>query len=305
MMAKLNYGNRISSGISNSIIRVVVHPLLLHSKTTSQLLPSKATVNVNVNFREKKKKNHPLPPLAVVAAAGAAKKEGRGGSRRVITVSFPSGQSAGNWTYDYLITLKDLHLHDLAEDGRKHTQLHITLSLHKHAGVGLSADGRIVTSIARKCKNCSSFYSREIDAAFNVWVLPSSKDDSSNQLPELGGDPSLSLLILTYIINILACKYMYTKLAKHNNVIFVKPGYDAVLDSFIQETVRLQILVKETCSDACEKADTKLHSTFAKRKNSNFIKLTVIGVQNTASLDRRWSKLRDYKETYLLAERDK
>ncbi|KAE8125052.1 hypothetical protein FH972_019889 [Carpinus fangiana] len=64
----------------------------------------------------------------------------------------------------------------------------------KHASFGLSVDGRILTSFTRKCSICSSPYCREIDTNFNVWVLPPSKENSANQIPEIGGDdPSLSL----------------------------------------------------------------------------------------------------------------
>ncbi|XP_074273756.1 large ribosomal RNA subunit accumulation protein YCED homolog 2, chloroplastic [Silene latifolia] len=170
--------------------------------------------------------------------------------RRVITIPAAStGRYPGKWTCEYLISLKDLQLHDLAEDGRKGTEVFVTLSLHKHAGFGLSVEGRVITNIARKCSSCSSPYCRKIDTSIRVWVLPNDGDDSST-LPEIGGDDP--------------------------SVIYVKPGCEADLDSLIQDTIRLQIAVRETCSEECANAEPKLH---------------YIGDQTTASLDQRWSKL--------------
>ncbi|GAB4842819.1 hypothetical protein Ancab_012796 [Ancistrocladus abbreviatus] len=174
----------------------------------------------------------------------SCRKASRGSPRRLVTVSTSSGNGRwpGKWTCDYIFSLKDLHLEDLAEDGRFDTQVSVTLSLQKHAGFGLSVDGRIVTSIARRCSNCSSPYCSQIDTNFDVWVLPSSKDDRAIQLPEIGGDDP--------------------------SVIYVKPGCEADLDSLIQDTIRLQTSVKGTCSESCEKSEPKLHYIGAPRMAS-------------------------------------
>ncbi|KAK9275343.1 hypothetical protein L1049_022607 [Liquidambar formosana] len=162
--------------------------------------------------------------------------------RRLIKISTAEGRWHGNWTCDYIFSLRQLRLEDLADDGHKDADVSINLCIHKHASFGLSVDGRIITSFTRKCSNCSSSYCREIDTTFNVWVLPSSRDNHSIQLPEIGGDdPSL------------------------NNdsglqVIYVKPGYEADLDSLIQDTIRLTTSVNETCSESCEKSEPKLQS---------------------------------------------
>ncbi|KAH9620464.1 hypothetical protein KSS87_021760 [Heliosperma pusillum] len=137
--------------------------------------------------------------------------------RRVITIPASTGRWPGKWTCEYLTSLRDLQLHDLAEDGRKATEVFITLSLHKHAGFGVSVEGRVFTNIVRKCSSCSSLYCREIDTSIRVWVLPENGDDSST-LPEIGGDDP--------------------------SVIYVKPGCEADLDSLIKDTIRLQIAVK-------------------------------------------------------------
>ncbi|XP_057525919.1 large ribosomal RNA subunit accumulation protein YCED homolog 2, chloroplastic [Amaranthus tricolor] len=171
-------------------------------------------------------------------------------SRRVITIPATTGRWPGKWTCEYLISLKDLQLDDLAEDGRKDTEVFVSLSLQKHTGFGLSVDGRVLTNIVRKCSSCSSRYCRTIDTSICVWVLPDGRADPSTELPEIGGDDP--------------------------SVIYCKPGYEADLDALIQDTIRLQIAVKETCSESCEKSEPKLH---------------YIGAQRTASLDMRWATL--------------
>ncbi|KNA04109.1 hypothetical protein SOVF_202710 [Spinacia oleracea] len=176
--------------------------------------------------------------------------------RRVITIPASTGRWPGKWSCEYLVSLKDLHLDDLAEDGRKDTEVFVSLSLQKHTGFGLSVDGKVVTSIARMCSSCSSPFCRKIDTSICVWVLPDDRDDQSTELPEIGSDDP--------------------------SVIYVRPGYEADLGSLIQDTIRLQTAVKETCSESCEKSEPKLH---------------YIGDQTKASLDRRWSKLLQLKNT--------
>ncbi|KAK9691391.1 hypothetical protein RND81_09G194400 [Saponaria officinalis] len=177
-----------------------------------------------------------------------AKRVSKSG-RRAVTIPASTGRWPGKWTCEYVISLKDLQLHDLAEDGCYGTEVFVTLSLQKHTGFGLSVYGRVITNIARKCASCSTPYSRKIDTSMSVWVLPDGGDDTST-IPEIGGDDP--------------------------SVIYVKPGCEAELDSLIQDTIRLQVAVKETCSERCEKSEPKLH---------------YIGAQKTASLDQRWSRL--------------
>lgn len=185
-----------------------------------------------------------------------SKRGGQKSSRRLVTVSTADGKWQGNWNLDYVFSLQQLQLQDLSEDDNDQTnnqdsQVFVNLCIHKHAGFGLSVDGRITTSFTRKCSNCSSPYCREIDTNFNVWVLPLTKNrESENELPEIGGDDP--------------------------SVIYVKPGFEADLDSLIQETVRLATSVKETCSESCEKSEPKLQH---------------VGTQNVASVDKRWSRL--------------
>ncbi|KAF8389585.1 hypothetical protein HHK36_024101 [Tetracentron sinense] len=118
--------------------------------------------------------------------------------RRLITISTSDGRWHGKWTYGYIFSLEELQLADLAKDGQKDVEVSINLTVEKHASFGFSVDGRIITSFTRKCSVCSSSYCREIDTNFDVWVLPSSRDNRSIQLPDIGGDdPSLSHLCET------------------------------------------------------------------------------------------------------------
>ncbi|CAI9096852.1 OLC1v1033093C2 [Oldenlandia corymbosa var. corymbosa] len=185
--------------------------------------------------------------------------------KKLVKVSTAEGKWHGSWEVDYNLSLRDLHLQDLAEDGHQHhnSEVSVTLSIDKHAGFGLSVEGRVTTSFSRKCSNCSSPYCREINTNFTVWILPSNKKkglaDDEEELPILGGDDDPS-------------------------VIYVKPGDEADLDSLIQDSIRLATSVKETCSEACE---------------SNEPRLQYLGAQNIASVDKRWSRLLELKNGYL------
>lgn len=188
------------------------------------------------------------------------KKRGKRAARGVITI--PTSSDRRRWdergNCEFNLSLQDLHLQDLSED-TNNAQLSITLSIQKHIGFGLSVEGRVITSIARKCRNCSKPYCKEIDANFNAWVLPSRQKSSSHELPLIGlDDPS---------------------------VIYVKPGNEANLDSLVQDTLRVATSVNETCSESCEKSEPKMQQARGK--------------PNAASIDRRWSRLLELKQSGL------
>ncbi|XP_050275868.1 large ribosomal RNA subunit accumulation protein YCED homolog 2, chloroplastic isoform X3 [Quercus robur] len=154
--------------------------------------------------------------------------------RRMIKISTSDGRWQGEWTCDYLLSLKDLRLQDLVEDEhKKDAQVFINLAIHKHASFGLSVDGRILTSFTRKCSICASPYCREIDTTFNV--------------------------------------------------IYVKPGYEADLDSLVQDTIRLTTSVKDTCSELCERSNPTLQ---------------YIGGQDAGSSGKRWPRLLELRNAY-------
>lgn len=90
-------------------------------------------------------------------------------------------------------------------------------------------------------------------------VLPliAKRENRNVQLPDIGGDPS---------------------------VIYVKPGYQADLDSLVQDTIRLTTAVKDTCSETCENSEPTVQ---------------YIGAKNTASMAKRWGRLLELRNTQL------
>ncbi|KAK1325687.1 hypothetical protein QJS10_CPA01g00107 [Acorus calamus] len=161
-------------------------------------------------------------------------------SRRLIKVSTASdGRRFNEWSSDYVLSLRDLQLEDIAKEGQGDTKVFITLTIQKHASFGFSVNGRILASFSQICSNCFSPYCKEINTTFDVWVLPTSRGDPTVQLPEIGGDDP--------------------------SVIYVKPGADANLDALIQDTIRLTTSIKNTCSESCEKSPPRLHYIGGKR----------------------------------------
>ncbi|KAJ4973865.1 hypothetical protein NE237_007039 [Protea cynaroides] len=187
------------------------------------------------------------------------RKSSKGPRRRIIISTSDGSKWDGKWTFDYIFTLKELQLEDLAEDGQKKAEVFITLNIEKHASFGFSVHGRIITSFTRKCINCSLPFCRKIDTTFDVWILPSSRNKLSMQLPEIGGDDDPS-------------------------VIYVKPGCEADLDSLVQDTIRLNTSVKETCSETCEKSESRWLSTSS---------------GEDSSIDGRWYRLLELKNNLL------
>ncbi|XP_021896563.1 large ribosomal RNA subunit accumulation protein YCED homolog 2, chloroplastic isoform X2 [Carica papaya] len=199
-----------------------------HLVSPRNLNPFPATKNSSVNFLIS-------PRIRYVSRKYAYPLSAKWKSpSRLITISTSDGKWHGKWSYDYLLSLQELNLQDLVEDEHNpDAMVSINLCIQKHASFGLSVDGRIITSFTRKCSNCFAPYCRQIDTNFKVWVLPSSKDDGEIQLPEIGGDDP--------------------------SVIYVKPGYEAHLDSLVQDTLRLATSSQDSCSESCAKAEPKLH----------------------------------------------
>lgn len=86
----------------------------------------------------------------------------------------------------------------------------------------------------------------QINTNFNVWVLPSSRENSKNgelRLPDIGGDdPSVRHLLYPFFNESEAIET--SSLTGPSQVIYVKPGYEANLDSLVQDTIRLTLSVK-------------------------------------------------------------
>ncbi|KAK4400218.1 Large ribosomal RNA subunit accumulation protein YCED2, chloroplastic [Sesamum angolense] len=210
-------------------------------------------------------------PISLPRASAAAKRNqlppwaGKKKSKaRLITISPSDGRWHGKWNSDYTFSIQELQLHDLPDDVQKDTDVSVALSIQKHAGLGLSVEGKITTCFTRKCCNCCTPYLREINTTFKVWILPSTRqirEYSSNhhhQLPDIGADDP--------------------------SVIYVKPGYEANLDPLIQDNIRLATSVEETCSESCNNSQPKLHH---------------LGARNRASIERRWHKLLELKKNNL------
>ncbi|TKY67726.1 hypothetical protein E2542_SST10621 [Spatholobus suberectus] len=221
-----NAGNLISPRSFNPIFNLC-HPAAKF-KTFRLLSRLHSYNNVTVTASSKRKDNLHSPLIGKNTSRGA---------RRLITISPGDGRYHGDWTCDYLVSLHDLQLQDLIEDDNnqhKDAQVFINLSIQKSLvmpacySFGLSVDGRVMTSFTRKCSNCSTPYCRQIDAKFNVWVLIERRDNRKIPQPEIGGDPY---------------------------VIYVRPGYEVDLDSLVQEAIRLNSSVKDTCSELCKKSE--------------------------------------------------
>ncbi|PIA65447.1 hypothetical protein AQUCO_00100738v1 [Aquilegia coerulea] len=243
------------------------------TKTKQLQVTSKSKTRRDSSSSSSSKKNEwtPSPSMKVAPKRSRSSKSPTKRRRRsLITISTASDwNSNGKWTCDYVFSLGELNLGDLAEDGHKDAEVFITLTIAKHASFGFSVHGRIITTLGRKCINCSTAYNRAINTTFDVWVLPSTRDDRSDQLPYIGDDdPSLSsqpyLFSLGHTMQL--------------SVIYVKPGSEADLDSLVQDTIRL-ISIKDSCSEICEKSEQKWEYKCIDTRKT------------TSSIDGRWSAL--------------
>ncbi|KAK3142024.1 hypothetical protein QOZ80_4BG0341200 [Eleusine coracana subsp. coracana] len=169
----------------------------------------------------------PLKKVKVTQSIRRSRRRGTGGARQSL-ISVGTARGGGDqWSSDFDLTLRQLRLDDLVEDGERDAQVLVRLIVQQHTQFGMSIKGRVVTSFRKVCDSCSLPYRTNIDEKFDLTVLSSSRKNQSG-LPELGdNDPS---------------------------VIYVRPGEDIDLDSVIQETVRLTASAKSSCSEACEKS---------------------------------------------------
>ncbi|CAL5068996.1 unnamed protein product [Urochloa decumbens] len=171
----------------------------------------------------------PLKKVQVTQSARRSRRRGTGGARQSL-VSVGTARGGGDqWSSDFDLTMRQLHLDDLIEDGQRDADVLVHLLVQQHTQFGMSIKGRVLTSF------------RKIDERFNLTVLSSSRKDQSG-LPDLGvSDPS---------------------------VIYVRPGEEVDLDSVIQETVRLTASAKSSCSEACEKSTVAWQNGSNQRKKS-------------------------------------
>ncbi|CAN6228928.1 unnamed protein product [Urochloa humidicola] len=183
----------------------------------------------------------PLKKVQVTQSARRSRRRGTGGARQSL-VSVGTARGGGDqWSSDFDLTMRQLHLDDLIEDGQRDADVLVQLLVQQHTQFGMSIKGRILTSFRKICDSCSSPYCTNIDEQFDLTVLSSSRRGHSG-LPDLGvSDPS---------------------------VIYVRPGEEVDLDSVIQETVRLTASAKSSCSEACEKSPVVWQNGSNQRKRS-------------------------------------
>ncbi|KAL5168950.1 Large ribosomal RNA subunit accumulation protein YCED 2, chloroplastic [Glycine soja] len=309
-----NAGNLISPRNFNPII---FNPYHYATKLkTLRLLSRFHSYNNNATVTASKRKDDLQSPLIGKNTSRAP--------RRLITISPGDGKYHGDWTCDYRVSLHDLELQDLIEDdnnSRKDAQVFINLSIQKSVEHGNAsmlalvyrwmeesphpslenvapvllriADSWVFVRLrklsfgplflefkiawSRRYKDLmvesdskaalaldtewlrQAFHAcfQLIDAKFNVWVLIARRDDRKIPLPDIGGDP---------------------------NVIYVRPGYEVDLDSLVQDAIRLNSVVKDTCSELCEKSEGTIQ---------------YITGQGQASVDKRWSRLLELKKENL------
>lgn len=207
---------------------------LLRNPTTTQL-PAAGSRN---NGRRRSFAVHAQPPtdddylvespkkVQVTQSLKRSRRRGTGARQSLVSVGTSRG-GGDQWSSDFDLTLRQLRLDDLVEDGQSDAGVLVHLLVQQHTQFGMSIKGRVVTSFRKICDSCSNPYCTKIDEHFNITVLSSSRKDQSG-MPELGdSDPS---------------------------VIFVKPGTEIDIDSAIQETIRLTASAKSSCSEACEKS---------------------------------------------------
>ncbi|XP_044320189.1 large ribosomal RNA subunit accumulation protein YCED homolog 2, chloroplastic isoform X2 [Triticum aestivum] len=167
-------------------------------------------------------------PKRVQVTQSLRRRRRRGPGARQSLVSVGTSRGGGDqWSSDFELTLRQLRLDDLIEEGQSDADVLVHLLVQQHTQFGMSIKGRVVTSLTKICDSCSAPYCTKIDEQFDITVLSSSRKDQSG-LPEIGdSDPS---------------------------VMYVKPGTEIDIDSSIQETIRLTASAKSSCSEACEKS---------------------------------------------------
>ncbi|BAF15269.1 large ribosomal RNA subunit accumulation protein YCED homolog 2, chloroplastic [Oryza sativa Japonica Group] len=167
------------------------------------------------------------PEIAQTQNLRRSRRRGPGSRQSLVSVGTSCG-GGDQWSSDFDLTLRQLHLDDLIEDGQNDdADVLVHLLVQQHTQFGMSIKGRVVTSFSKICDSCSSPYCAKIDEQFNLTVLSSTRKEQS-EMPDIGdSDPS---------------------------VIYVRPGVEVDLDSVIQETIRLTASAKSSCSEACEKS---------------------------------------------------
>uniref|UniRef100_A0ACD5UCB2 Uncharacterized protein n=1 Tax=Avena sativa TaxID=4498 RepID=A0ACD5UCB2_AVESA len=130
-------------------------------------------------------------PKRVQVAQSLRRSRRRGTGTRQSLVSVGTSRGGGDqWSSDFDLTLRQLRLDDLIEDGQSDADVLVHLLVQQHSQFGMSIKGRVVTSFGKICDSCSNPYCTKIDEHFDITVLSSSRKDHSG-MPEIGdNDPS-------------------------------------------------------------------------------------------------------------------
>uniref|UniRef100_A0A0E0KSZ8 Large ribosomal RNA subunit accumulation protein YceD n=1 Tax=Oryza punctata TaxID=4537 RepID=A0A0E0KSZ8_ORYPU len=157
------------------------------------------------------------PPKQPAIAQSLRRNRRRGPGSRQSLVSVGTSCGGGDqWSSDFDLTLRQLHLDDLIEDDQNDdADVLVHLLVQQHTQFGMSIKGRVVTSFSKICDSCSSPYCAKItpvtecvtnpfqcdlpiggfriDEQFNLTVLSSTRKEQSG-MPDIGdSDPSRSL----------------------------------------------------------------------------------------------------------------
>uniref|UniRef100_A0A453CH40 Uncharacterized protein n=1 Tax=Aegilops tauschii subsp. strangulata TaxID=200361 RepID=A0A453CH40_AEGTS len=146
-------------------------------------------------------------PKRVQVTQSLRRSRRRGAAGRQSLISVGTSRGGGDqWSSDFELTLRQLRLDDLIEDGHSDADVLVHLLVQQHTQFGMSIKGRVVTSLTKICDSCSAPYCTKIDEQFDITVLSSSRKDQSG-LPEIGdSDPSVRdiiyLALMLYIITL-------------------------------------------------------------------------------------------------------
>ncbi|CAM0903716.1 unnamed protein product [Alopecurus aequalis] len=127
--------------------------------------------------------------VQVAQSLRRSRRRGTGTRQSLISVGISRG-GGDQWSSDFDLTLRELRLDDLIEDGQSDADVLVHLLVQQHSQFGMSIKGRVVTSFGKICDSCSTPYCTKIDEKFDITVLSSSRKDHSG-MPEMGViDPS-------------------------------------------------------------------------------------------------------------------
>uniref|UniRef100_A0A0E0KSZ5 Uncharacterized protein n=1 Tax=Oryza punctata TaxID=4537 RepID=A0A0E0KSZ5_ORYPU len=100
------------------------------------------------------------PPKQPAIAQSLRRNRRRGPGSRQSLVSVGTSCGGGDqWSSDFDLTLRQLHLDDLIEDDQNDdADVLVHLLVQQHTQFGMSIKGRVVTSFSKICDSCSSPY---------------------------------------------------------------------------------------------------------------------------------------------------